>query len=125
MKMDVSLTIAVKDRKLGKSFRRIYSDIELLTSSLSSCELSHPIGQRVLIIATDTEGPEFFKDNSKHGDFTYFVGIEPISEDVLLKRRLFEIMKEVFENIPFTIPDHEKFREIFAFWEPSFIKADI
>ncbi|SFN34083.1 hypothetical protein SAMN05421579_10156 [Xenorhabdus japonica] len=75
--MKVAMTLSCIHRRplLGKSFRRIYPDIESLTSLLSSCELNHPIGQRIVIIATDTEGEGYFKDNSKNGDFSYFVGI--------------------------------------------------
>lgn len=119
--MDISLTIAAKDRMLSKSFRRIYSDIEFLTSLLSSCELNHPIGQRIVIIATDTESEGYFKDNSKDGEFSYFIGIKPIHDTALLKETLFNIMKETFEKIPFTIPDHEQFRRVFSEYEPKFI----
>ncbi|WP_260513741.1 hypothetical protein [Serratia fonticola] len=118
--MKVSLTVAADDRKFSKAYSRIYPDLKALTTDLSGYELKHPIGERITVIVTDTEDVGYFKEDSKDGDFTYFVGMQPISDDVLLKAKLFDVLRDVFEKVLFTIPDREQYRIIFSKWESKF-----
>ena len=70
--MKVSLTIAVDDRKLSKTYNKLYTEIKILTTQLSSYEPKHPIGEMVTVIVTDTERDGYFREDSKDGAFTYF-----------------------------------------------------
>lgn len=118
--MRVSLTIAADDRKFSKAFSRVYPQLNSLTADLSSCEMVHPVGERIVVIVTDTEVDGYYREDFKDGDFTFFIGISPIADDLFLKHKLFSILAHVFENMPFTNPDREQYRGIFSQWESRF-----
>lgn len=118
--MKITLTIAADDRKLSKAYSRIYPELKALATDLSAYQPKHPIGESITVIVTDTEDDGYFREGGRDGEFIYFVGIEPIFDDALLKSRLFNVLRDVFEKILFTIPDHEQYRIIFSKWESQF-----
>ncbi|EOC0210790.1 hypothetical protein ACOJCK_003663 [Cronobacter dublinensis] len=119
--MKVSLTIAVDDRKLSKAYNKLYPELKVLTTQLSSYEPQHPIGEMITVIVTDTEKDGYFRKESKDGAYTYFIGMAPVHDEALLKTKLFGYLKKGIENTPFTIPDHENYKKIFYHWEKEHI----
>ncbi|WP_105589480.1 hypothetical protein, partial [Cronobacter sakazakii] len=115
--MKVSLTIAVDDRKLSKTYNKLYPEIKILTTQLSSYEPKHPIGEMVTVIVTDTERDGYFREDSKDGAFTYFFGMEAVHDEAFLKTKLFGYLETAIEKTAFTIPDHEKNKMIFSQWK--------
>ncbi|WP_174263264.1 hypothetical protein [Cronobacter sakazakii] len=115
--MKVSLTIAVDDRKLSKTYNKLYPEIKILTTQLSSYEPKHPIGEMVTVIVTDTERDGYFREDSKDGAFTYFFGMEAVHDEAFLKTKLFGYLETAIEKTAFTIPDHEKYEMIFSQWK--------
>ncbi|MGN4007504.1 hypothetical protein, partial [Cronobacter sakazakii] len=103
--MKVSLTIAVDDRKLSKTYNKLYPEIKILTTQLSSYEPKHPIGEMVTVIVTDTERDGYFREDSKDGAFTYFFGMEAVHDEAFLKTKLFGYLETAIEKTAFTIPD--------------------
>lgn len=118
--MRVSLTIAADDRKFLKAFSRVYPQLKSLTEDLSSCKMVHPIGERIVVIVTDTETDGYYREDFKDGDFSFFIGVSPIADDLFLRHKLFSILMHVFENMPFTNPDREQCRDIFSKWKSQF-----
>ncbi|EGT5661692.1 hypothetical protein AGJ34_14340 [Cronobacter dublinensis subsp. dublinensis] len=119
--MKVSLTIAVDDRKLSKANNKLYPQLKVLTTQLSSYELQHPIGEMITVIVTDTEKDGYFREDSKHGVYTYFMGMEPGHDEALLRTKLFDYLKKGIESTPFTIPDHENYKKILSQWAKEYI----
>ncbi|EOC1340288.1 hypothetical protein ACI09V_003906 [Cronobacter dublinensis] len=119
--MKVSLTIAIDDRKFSKTYNKLYPELKVLTTHLSSYEPQHPIGEMITVIVTDTEKDGYFRKESKDGVYTYFMGMEPVHDEALLRTKLFGYLKKGIESTPFTIPDHENYKKIFYHWEKEHI----
>ncbi|ELY4601480.1 hypothetical protein [Cronobacter malonaticus] len=115
--MKISLTIAVDDRKLSKTYNKLYPELKVLTTQLSSYEPKHPIGEVITVIVTDTEKDGYFREDSKDGTFTYFFGMEAIHDEALLKTKLLGYLETAIEKTAFTLPDHEKYKMIFSQWK--------
>ncbi|MDQ1987754.1 hypothetical protein [Cronobacter sakazakii] len=115
--MKVSLTIAVDDRKLSKTYNKLYPEMKILTTQLSSYEPTHPIGEMITVIVTDTEKDGYFREDSQDGAFTYFFGMEAVHDEALLKTKLFDYLEKAIEKTALTIPDHEKYKMIFSQWK--------
>ncbi|WP_105611318.1 hypothetical protein, partial [Cronobacter malonaticus] len=103
--MKVSLTIAVDDRKLSKTYNKLYPEMKILTTQLSSYEPKHPICEMVTVIVTDTERDGYFREDSKDGAFTYFFGMKAVHDEAFLKTKLFGYLETAIEKTAFTIPD--------------------
>ncbi|EQA5722480.1 hypothetical protein ACX4ER_004113 [Cronobacter dublinensis] len=119
--MKVSLTIAVDDRKLSKAYNKLYPELKVLTTQLSSYEPQHPIGEMITVIVTDTERDGYIREDSKDGAYTYFMGMEPVHDEALLRTKLFGYLKKGIEDTPFTIPDHENYKKILSQWAKEYI----
>ncbi len=104
--MKVSLTIAVDDRKLSKTYNKLHPEIKILTTQLSSYEPKHPIGEMVTVIVTDTERDGYFREDSKDGAFTYFFGMEAVHDEAFLKTKLFGYLETAIEKTAFTMPPY-------------------
>ncbi|WP_226991931.1 hypothetical protein [Cronobacter condimenti] len=87
--MKVSLTIAVDDRKLSKVYNKLYPELKILITQLSSYTPQQPIGEMITVIVTDTEKDGYFREDSKDGVYTYFIGINPVRDEALLKTKFF------------------------------------
>ncbi|ELY3838946.1 hypothetical protein SMX93_004298 [Cronobacter turicensis] len=115
--MKLLLTLAVEDRKLSKNYNKLYPELKVLTTQLSSYEPKHPIGEMITVIITDTENDGYFREDSKDGAFTYFFGMEAVHDEALLKTKLFSYLEKAIEKTAFTIPDHEKYKMILSQWK--------
>ncbi|ACT05310.1 hypothetical protein Dd1591_0422 [Dickeya chrysanthemi Ech1591] len=83
-----------------------------------------PIGDSILIMASD-EGVlkpyELVEIPNKEALFQYAVGIKEYISDDELKNDLFLMLRGVVKKVPFAIPDHDQYENIFRVWESNFI----
>ncbi len=99
-------------------------DIQPLIEALENAEMKCPIGDSILIMASD-EGDikpyELVEIPNKDALFQYAVGIKEYISDDELKKDLFLILRLTVGNVPFATPDHEQYENIFRIWESKFL----
>ncbi|MFJ5454927.1 hypothetical protein ACIPT4_18000 [Pectobacterium jejuense] len=122
--MNFSIAVVSKNRAYTKAYRRVMVDIQPLIEALENAEMKCPIGDSILIMASD-EGDikpyELVEIPNKDAIFQYAAGIKEYISDDELKKDLFLILRLIVEKVPFATPDHEKYGNIFRVWESKFL----
>ena len=122
--MNFSIAVVSKNRAYTKAYRRVMVDIQPLIEALENAEMKCPIGDSILIMASD-EGDikpyELVEIPNKDALFQYAVGIKEYISDDELKKDLFLILRLIVEKVPFATPDHEQYENIFRGWESKFL----
>ncbi|PHM29580.1 hypothetical protein [Xenorhabdus budapestensis] len=122
--MKFSIVVVSKNRAYTKAYRRVFGDIQAIIEELEKVDMECPIGDSVLIMASDEDNIqpyELVEIPNKDALFQYTVGIEKYRSDDELRKDLFLILKLVIEKVPFANPDHEQYGSIFRVWESKFI----
>ncbi|GAB7260383.1 hypothetical protein [Dickeya ananatis] len=122
--MNFSIAVVSKNRAYTKAYRRVMVDIQPLIEALENADMKCPIGDSILIMASDKgvlKPYELVEIPNKEALFQYAVGIKEYISDDELKNDLFLILRGVVKKVPFAIPDHEQYENIFREWESKFI----
>src|SRR5690606_10878729 len=122
--MNFSIAVVSKNRSYTKSFKRVMVDLQPLIDALENIEMKCPIGDSVLVMASD-EGDlkpfEIVEIPNKDALFQYAAGIKGYVSDIELKMDLFLTLRLTVKKVPFATPDHEQYEGIFQAMESKFI----
>lgn len=118
--MRFSISVVSKNRMYTKAYRRVMEDLHPLIDELESVEMICPLGDAVLIMVSDGDQllPNEVREVSNNDEyFQYAAGIRAFINDIELTKDLFSILRSIVEKVPFSAPDHERYRDIFSRWE--------
>lgn len=122
--MNFSIAVVSKNRTYTKSFKRVMVDLQPLIDALENVEIKCPIGDSILVMASD-DGDlkpfEIVEIPNKDALFQYAAGIKCYVSDDELKMDLFLILRRILKKVPFATPDHEQYEGIFQTMESKFI----
>ena len=122
--MNFSIAVVSKNRSYTKAFNRVMVDLQPLIDALENIEVKCPIGDSVLVMASDEgnlEPFEIIEIPNKDALFQYAAGIKEYVSDHELKMDLFLILRLIVKKVPFAIPDHEQYENIFQTMASKFI----
>lgn len=122
--MNFSIAVVSKNRSYTKAFNRVMVDLQPLIDALENIEVKYPIGDSVLVMASDEgnlEPFEIIEIPNKDALFQYAAGIKEYVSDTELKMDLFLILRLIVQKVPFATPDHEQYDNIFQTMASKFI----
>ncbi|MNW25431.1 hypothetical protein D3C74_21730 [compost metagenome] len=120
-----SIAVVSKNRAYTKAYRWITPKLMGLMDELEQVEMTSPLGEAVLIIATDDDNllPYEMKEIPNcDAYFQYAAGIAPYTGDEQLKSDIFTVITKVIERVPFAKPDHEQYASILKVWASRFMQ---
>lgn len=121
--MNFSIAVVSKNRIYTKSFQRVMVDLQPLINALENIEMKNPMGDAILVMASD-EGDlkpfEIVEIPNKDALFQYTVGIKDYVSDDELKMDLFLMLRLIVKKVPFAISDHEQYEGVFQAMESKF-----
>ncbi|WP_233145146.1 hypothetical protein [Wohlfahrtiimonas populi] len=122
--MNFSIAVVSKNRSHTKAFKRVMVNLQPLIDALENIEVKCPIGDSVLIMASDEDNLkpfEIVEIPNKDALFQYAAGIKEYVSDAELKMDLFLILRLIVKKVPFATTDHEQYENIFQTMASKFI----
>lgn len=122
--MNFSIAVISKNRSYTKAFKRVMVDLQPLIDALENIEIKCPIGDSLLVMASDEDNLkpfEIVEVPNKDMLFQYAAGIKGYISDHELKMDLFLTLRLVVKKVPFASPDHEQYENIFQTMASKFI----
>jgi len=122
--MNFSIAVVSKNRSHTKAFKRVMVNLQPLIDALENIEVKCPIGDSVLIMASDEDNLQPFEIveiPNKDAIFQYATGIKGYISDAELKMDLFLILRLIVKKSPLLLQIMSNMKIFFRQWRRNLL----